>query len=96
VRDSPDNGERGTDRKRPLSLEQAGPAVRIHSAPPTSHCEHLIASMAHENLAARAGDAVETPQFIGKPKTRATLSCTILRVSPSGMLAKFCATFLRE
>jgi hypothetical protein len=41
-------------------------------------------------------DSVGTPQFIGKPKTRATLSCTILRVSPSGMLAKFCATFLRE
>lgn len=38
----------------------------------------------------------ENSQFIGKPKTRATLSCTILRVSPSGMLAKFCATFLRE
>ena len=26
------------------------------------------------------------PQFIGKPKTRATLSCTILRVSASGIL----------
>jgi hypothetical protein len=26
------NGENGTDRKRPRSLEQAEPAVRIHSA----------------------------------------------------------------
>ena len=35
-------------------------------------------------------------QFSGKPKTRATLSCTILRVSAAGISAKLLATFLRE
>ena len=35
------NGESGTDRERLLPLEQAEPVVRIHSAPPTSHCEPL-------------------------------------------------------
>jgi hypothetical protein len=30
------NGESGTDRERPRSLEQAEPAVRIHSAPAMS------------------------------------------------------------
>src|SRR6516225_4452129 len=33
------HGERGTEGSGLLSLEQADPAVRIHSAPPTSHCE---------------------------------------------------------
>ena len=41
-------------------------------------------------------DSVGTPQFIGKPKTRATLSCTILRASPSGMFGEvLCHLFAR-